>query len=251
LDTIAKMLTKNLPLKIPVGFFSASFSDDSIKVIKGWRPDADTVRKFEVPKEIHHFYFEARNPEADVVPLIARIASVRFVSQGIIFLARKEQPEGVAQALTKLQMDCRWVTGDTDRAKRALTLTDFRSNKFKFLATTNMYARGIDVPEVFLVIQVGISRVGRDPHVHVPNITDYQHRAGRAGRFGRAGVCISVITPEEVPLIGQVERELKIKINRLSEETFHVLPDDAPAEAPPPVPAEAPPPASEEAAQPA
>jgi ATP-dependent RNA helicase DDX19/DBP5 len=219
--TLDKLIRGNLPRDIPIGFFSSSFSEDAIKVIKEWRPQADSLRRFEVPKDIHHFYFEARNPETDVVPLLARIASRRFVSQGIIFLTRKDLPEGVAQALTKLQIECRWVTNDTDRSTRAQTLTDLRENKFKFLATTNLYARGIDIPEVFLVIQVGISRVGQDRQRMRPNVTDYQRRTSRAGR---AGVCINVITPDEVPLIQQLERELRIEIKRWSEEMVQTLP---------------------------
>jgi ATP-dependent RNA helicase DDX19/DBP5 len=140
-------------------------------------------------------------------------------------------------------MDCRWVTGDTDRQERVHTLTDFRENKFKFLATTNMYSRGIDIPEVFLVVQIGISRRGKDGIL--PNVIEYQHRAGRAGRFGRAGVCISVLTDEEVPLIAAIERELNIQIRPLSMEDFRDVPDDVPSPSPDAAAAPAPSPAPE------
>jgi ATP-dependent RNA helicase DDX19/DBP5 len=251
--TLDILIRKKLPPNIPIGFFSASFSPDSIASIKEWRPEAVEVRKKEVPKQIRHFYFVTSNPEQDAVIQLQRIAQERFLSQGIIFLARKDQPQGIAAALTKLGMDCRWVTGNTDRQERVKTLTEFRDNKFKFLATTNMYARGIDIQEVFLVIQFGISR--RVGDALRPNVVDYQHRAGRAGRFGRSGVCISFVNGDEVPLIRLIAKDLQIKIEELTASNFEALPEDVPiatpADAPPSPPEDAPPAPPEDAAQPA
>jgi ATP-dependent RNA helicase DDX19/DBP5 len=95
-------LIKSLPANIPIGFFSASFSDESIKTIKEWRPDVLEMRKKEVPKEIRHFYYVAKkNQETEAVTLLVGLARQRFLSQGIIFLARKDQPEAIAKALTR------------------------------------------------------------------------------------------------------------------------------------------------------
>jgi superfamily II DNA/RNA helicase len=180
LRDIDRLIARKLPPNTSIGFFSASFSPEAIGEIKKWRPELVEVRKQEVPKHIRHFDYVARNPEAESVPLIVRIASKQFISQGIVFLGRKDQPGRVAKGLAERGMDSRWATGDTHRGERLTMLTDFRGNRFKFLVTTNMY------PPLFPVAQVGISRHSRD--TLRPNVVDYQHRAGRVGRFGRAGV---------------------------------------------------------------
>jgi ATP-dependent RNA helicase DDX19/DBP5 len=223
--TIERLVKKRLPPNTSIGFFSATFSDDTRAVIREWRPGLVEVEKQEVPKQIRHFYFVASDPLVNCVELIVQIAGRQFVSQGIVFVPRKEQAKPVADMLTGREMKSRWVTGDTNRPERLTTLADFRGLKFKFLATTNMYARGIDIPEVFLVVQVGISAHSRDSVR--PNVIEYQHRAGRAGRFGRAGVSISVITEKEIPLINDIAKQLCIDIDRLTPENLARLPTDA------------------------
>lgn len=101
-----------------------------------------------------------------------------------------------------------------------------------------MDARGIDIQEVFLVIQLGISKRAGGSR---PNVVDYQHRAGRAGRFGRPGVCISFITPNDVPLMALIERALKTPIQQLPQ-SLDNLPHDTPGDAPQGAPRDAAPP---------
>ena len=62
-------------------------------------------------------------------------------------------------------------------------LHDFRASTTRFLITTNVLSRGIDVPAVTLVIQfdMPVKKGGHyDPET-------YLHRVGRTGRFGRPG----------------------------------------------------------------
>jgi superfamily II DNA/RNA helicase len=90
-NTLDMLIGTKLPTTIPIGFFSDSSSEVPIASIKKWRPEVIEVRKQEVPKEIHHFYFVTNNPEQDAIAQLQRIAQQRFVSQGIIFLATMAQ----------------------------------------------------------------------------------------------------------------------------------------------------------------
>lgn len=58
------------------------------------------------------------------------------------------------------------------------------------LITTNVLARGVDIPAISLVINYDMPTLGRSRH---PDPDTYLHRIGRTGRFGRKGVAINLI----------------------------------------------------------
>lgn len=64
------------------------------------------------------------------------------------------------------------------------------SRNFKVLITTNVLARGVDVPAVSLVVNYDMPTMGRGSS---PDPDTYLHRIGRTGRFGRRGVAINLI----------------------------------------------------------
>jgi ATP-dependent RNA helicase DDX19/DBP5 len=78
----------------------------------------------------------------------------------------------------------------TDRDK---IIDDFRRNVFNCLICTSVFARGIDVPEIDLVINYDV------PYVSVvgckePDYANFMHRVGRTGRFGTDGIAVSFVT---------------------------------------------------------
>ena len=70
--------------------------------------------------------------------------------------------------------------GDIPQKQREITLEGFRRGTFQCLVTTDVAARGLDIPEVDLVVQCEPPK----------DIHSYIHRSGRTGRAGRQGVCI-------------------------------------------------------------
>lgn len=63
------------------------------------------------------------------------------------------------------------------------------------LISTNVLARGIDVPEVDLVINYDVPIVNDCGFKH-PDHANYLHRVGRTGRFGTDGVALSLWSDE-------------------------------------------------------
>ena len=78
-------------------------------------------------------------------------------------------------------------------AERDETIRKFRDTEINVLITTNMIARGIDVPETQLVINYDVpsQRVpgGKE---HTADAENYLHRIGRTGRFGTNGVALTI-----------------------------------------------------------
>ncbi len=71
----------------------------------------------------------------------------------------------------------------------------FREGRYKCLITTDVASRGLDIPEVDLVIQCNPPK----------DVDSYIHRSGRTGRAGRNGTCVCFYKPQEEFAIHQVE----------------------------------------------
>lgn len=83
--------------------------------------------------------------------------------------------------------------GDMDQGQREVIMKEFRSGSSRVLIATDLLARGIDVQQVSLVINVSccfsILGIGADSSKYdLPaSKENYIHRIGRGGRFGRKG----------------------------------------------------------------
>lgn len=86
-----------------------------------------------------------------------------------------------------------------------MTFSSFKEGKLKCLVATNVAARGLDIPEVDLILQLEPPK----------EIDAYIHRAGRTGRAGKSGVCITFYTRQQEPLMERIERVAKIKFKKI------------------------------------
>jgi len=81
----------------------------------------------------------------------------------------------------------------------------FKEGKFKVLVATDVASRGLDIPNVDLVIQI-------EPPKEVET---YIHRSGRTARAGASGTCITFYTSKTKQLIDDIERQAGIKLQRV------------------------------------
>lgn len=85
--------------------------------------------------------------------------------------------KGLCNMLVSNNFPALWVSSEQNQSTRISTLNKLKLNQCNILVTTDLAARGIDVHNVNLVINMGI-----------PNPPDvYIHRMGRAGRYGSEG----------------------------------------------------------------
>jgi len=83
---------------------------------------------------------------------------------------------------------CQVLHGDIAQSQRETTLQGFREGRFTCLVATDVAARGLDIPDVDLVIQ---TQPPKDKETYI-------HRSGRTGRAGRSGVCVTFFTKRDV-----------------------------------------------------
>ncbi|CAB3990342.1 nucleolar RNA helicase 2-like isoform X1 [Paramuricea clavata] len=104
-----------------------------------------------------------------------------------------------------LKQESQVLHGDIPQKQRELTLKGFREGKFRCLVATDVAARGLDIPEVDLVVQCEPPK----------DVDAYIHRAGRTGRAQRRGVCIIFYKYSQESLLQMVERKAGIKFKRI------------------------------------
>src|SRR5690606_13780238 len=85
---------------------------------------------------------------------------------------------------------------------RQKALDAFKAGRARILVATDVAARGLDIPNLPLVINHDLPMVAED----------YVHRIGRTGRAGATGEALSLVSPEEGGLLNQIQKMLKAEI---------------------------------------
>jgi ATP-dependent RNA helicase RhlE len=96
------------------------------------------------------------------------------------------------------------IHGDLNRGSRAKSLALLKSGKTQVLVATDIAARGIDIPQLEMVM-----------NYELPESTDdFTHRVGRTGRAGHKGQVISFLTAFDYNAFSKIERDLRLSIKR-------------------------------------
>ncbi|KAJ2116805.1 hypothetical protein GGF48_004787, partial [Coemansia sp. RSA 921] len=106
--------------------------------------------------------------------------------RAIIFTETKAGANTLATS-SKFSNGAQALHGDIAQSQREVTLQAFRDGSLRVLICTDVAARGLDIPEVDLVINV-------DPP---KDAETFIHRSGRTGRAGRSGICITCFGPAD------------------------------------------------------
>jgi len=95
--------------------------------------------------------------------------------------------------------------GEMPQKEREAIMQEFRDGKQRVLITTDVWARGLDVSQVSLVINYDL-----------PNNRElYIHRIGRSGRFGRKGVAINFVKEDDIRILRDIEQYYSTQIDEM------------------------------------
>jgi len=125
----------------------------------------------------------------------------------MIFTGTCKKCQEVCGVLMELGVDCVCLHSVMTQNRRLAALGKFKSQQVKVLVSTDVGSRGLDIPEVDLVINYDMPRVA----------VDYVHRVGRTARAGRAGLAISLVSQYEVSLVHMVEEYTGLKMQLCKE----------------------------------
>jgi ATP-dependent RNA helicase DDX49/DBP8 len=127
----------------------------------------------------------------------------------IIFVGSCRKCEEIAGILQELSIDCVSLHSMLGQTQRLQALSRFKSLQSRILVATDVASRGLDIPQVELVINVDLPLV----------VSDYIHRVGRCARAGRAGRALSLVSQHDVALLQAVEEFTERKLEVSTEVT--------------------------------
>lgn len=87
------------------------------------------------------------------------------------------------------------LIGGIEQNERDRIIDQFRMTTITSLICTNVLARGIDVPEVDLVINYDVPFISNFGYKN-PDFANFLHRVGRTGRFGTDGIAVTMVCDE-------------------------------------------------------
>lgn len=124
--------------------------------------------------------------------------------QTLVFARTKRGTERIAKSLARDGFTVAMIHGDRSQSQRNSALAGFDGGEFQVLVATDLASRGIHVNEVAHVINYDL-----------PNMAeDFIHRVGRTGRMGTRGLATTIVAGIEVTELRQIERALKLRIER-------------------------------------
>ena len=129
-------------------------------------------------------------------------------NQVVIFVSKVNR----ARELNRLLEDCNFpsicIHGGMKQEERISSFKAFKESQKRVLVTTDLFARGIGVSKVNVVINYDF-----------PDESDqYLHRVGRAGRFGTKGLAVSFIeSAKDDEILAEVQSRFAVKMPELPE----------------------------------
>ncbi len=130
--------------------------------------------------------------------LLIDILARRHTEQVLVFGKTKHGCNRLAEQLENAGLPALAIHGNKSQAARQKALNEFKSGKTRILVATDVAARGLDIPDLPLVINHDLPMVAED----------YVHRIGRTGRNGATGEAISLVSPDEANLLRQIQKLL-------------------------------------------
>jgi superfamily II DNA/RNA helicase len=175
--------------------------NDPVKILlKNADVAVDLISQFYVDVEVEENKFDVF---IDLYNLIS-------TTQTIIFCNTIKKVQWLAEQLASLNFSITTIHGQMTQQERNDIVQEFREGKTRILLTTDLLARGIDVPQVNLVVCFDMPA----------DKETYIHRIGRCGRFNKKGVSISFIRmndPNDMRFLNMMRNTYKINIKELPE----------------------------------
>jgi len=181
--------------------FSASISKESEEISKELMKEPLIIKAeshTKIPDTIEHLYFVAE--QRDKIEVLRKLVRIINPEKALAFVSDGNELGLLVEKLKFHKVNAEGIQGSNFKLERKKVMEDFRSGKLQLLVATDIAARGLDIENLTHIFNLNMPEQ--------PN--DYLHRAGRTGRQGNTGICVSIVTEKEVKLIKQFEKKLNI-----------------------------------------
>ena len=147
---------------------------------------------------VEQYVVRAPNVQTKINAVLHWLTDAHPDSRALLFVRTKEDAKRVRVALEEaMPRQVAEIHSNKAQHTRLAAMSQFRAGEVRVLVSTDVSARGIDVPETEVVINFNVPRMS----------DDYVHRIGRTGRADRSGMAYTLVDPtDEVALVRVVER---------------------------------------------
>ena len=177
--------------------FSATLDGDVAKLTRDHQRDPVHHEVGEDTPDItaaRHLFWKV--PRAERTGVLAEAVGTAWPA--IVFCRTRHGSDRLARQLDKAGIRTAAIHGGRSQSQRTRALSDFINGKVHALVATDVAARGIHVDDVAAVFHFD------PPEDHKA----YIHRSGRTARAGRSGVVVSLVAPEQVKGVQQMQRQI-------------------------------------------
>ncbi|CAH8550985.1 unnamed protein product [Dicrocoelium dendriticum] len=215
---ISKRIRSKLPPDCQILLFSATYEDEVMDFARELVPNPIEIRvkRTQLPlKNIKQYYILFKD-WTEKYAALADIYGDFHIGQAIIFCATRKEASWLEGRMNLDGHRVIVLSGDLEMWQRQEIIEQFRQASFRVLITTNVCSRGLDIPQVNLVINWNMptTRTG------AADCETYLHRIGRSGRFGKEGLAVNFVTADEMFLIDELEQHFRKPVTFLIEPFF-------------------------------
>ena len=146
----------------------------------------------------HHHAKEIR----EKIDFLRKFLAAEKPATALVFTSRSDQVENIYKKLTYKHIECAALYAKADKQERKSAIDRFRSGKCKLLITSDLGARGLDIPDITHIIQLDL-----------PEDDDFFiHRAGRTARAGKKGINVVIGDEFEMQRYASLEKKLGLTV---------------------------------------
>jgi len=193
-----------MPNDIQIGLFSATMpSDLKLLTSKFMRtPIEILVKNDNLTLQGIAQYFISLETDKDKFLTVQDLFSQMSISQAIIYCNSVKRVNDLEAAMNEDGFPVQKIHGKMEEKERQKTHKEFKNGSCRVLVTSDLFARGIDVQQVSIVINFDVPK---SEHT-------YLHRIGRSGRWGRKGIAINLVTKYDGARLKQFEEYYQTQI---------------------------------------
>lgn len=218
LDEADEMLAKNfkdqiydiyryLPPETQIVVVSATLPAEVLEMTSKFMTDPIRVlvKRDELTLEGIKQFFVAVEREEWKFDTLCDLYDTLTITQAVIFCNTKRKVDWLTEKMRQNNFTVASMHGDMQQKEREAIMAEFRAGSARVLITTDVWARGLDVQQVSLVINYDL-----------PNNRElYIHRIGRSGRFGRKGVAINFVRNDDIRILRDIEQYYSTQIDEM------------------------------------
>lgn len=198
---------KAMPNNVQIALFSATMPNDLHELTSTFmkNPTKILVKNDELTLQGIAQYYINLEDDTHKYETIKDIFSGLSISQAIIYCNSVNRVNDLEEAMKTDDFPVKKIHGKMNDLERKTVYKEFKSGGCRVLITSDLFARGIDVQQVSIVINFDIPR----------DENTYLHRIGRSGRWGRKGVAINFQTKYDSNRLTRFEKYYETQIQEM------------------------------------